>query len=698
MASRRLYVQLVALVFVFALSSFLFPSQVLAEGVTRTYSGPTVQADGNTRYIPITFSASDFPPNAVITKVTVTIRWTKTDGWCDRQRGGYAYHSETEFRLRSPDWTTVTLVRLGTYRGGRDIGTITTTFDDAASSYPAHCTPVSGTFKPNGGQLASFNGKSPVGTWYLLARDSVRWDPLCVYSYSITIETQERADLCLSKEDDPDPVPPGAVLTYTFTVRNAGPADAEGVVLTDDLPAALQSPQYSLDGGNTWANWTGSLSLGTVNRGGSRQVLIRGTVNPSATGTLENTASVSASTTDPNTGNNSASQTTTLAPSADLQLTKLDALDPIVPGAVLTYTLRVYNEGPTQALGVVLSDTLPAGLLNGEYSTDGGATWDSWPGTLALGNMASEASQELLIRGTVAPTATQALLNIAEVSSGTADPDMGNNRALQTTTLLQVYKNVIDLNGGSAEPGDDLCYEIVILNNGDQDITGAVFTDTIPENTSYVEGSISAPAGSNVVSTSPTVQITDITVPARGQVLIRYRVQIDDPLPEGVSEISNQGWFSYDADGDETNEASKRTDGDASTVGEQVTTIEVVAGPNFGRVMKEVELYEDGDDDRAVTPGDILRYEVRIPNEGNQDAEGVAFTDTLPAEVEYVSGSAWTDRGLITYEESGKRILWNGDIPAGEEAVLRFDVRVRAGVQVGEEIANQGEVWYDTDD
>jgi len=49
------------------------------------------------------------------------------------------------------------------------------------------------------------------------------------------------ADLSLTKTDAPDPVGVGNNLTYTLTAANAGPSDAQAVVVTDTLPANVTS-------------------------------------------------------------------------------------------------------------------------------------------------------------------------------------------------------------------------------------------------------------------------------------------------------------------------------------------------------------------------------------------------------------------------------------------------------------------------
>ena len=70
---------------------------------------------------------------------------------------------------------------------------------------------------------------------------------------------------------------------------------------------------------------------------------------------------MSSTTTDPTPANNTATDDTTVVTSADLSIAKTDSPDPVIAGTNLTYTLTVSNGGPSDALGVSVSDTLPAG-------------------------------------------------------------------------------------------------------------------------------------------------------------------------------------------------------------------------------------------------------------------------------------------------------------------------------------------------
>ena len=57
---------------------------------------------------------------------------------------------------------------------------------------------------------------------------------------------------------------------------------------------------------------------------------------------------------------------------ADLEITNVDAPDPVVAGQNLTYTITVTNNGPDPAGTVSLTDTLPAGTTFVSLSTPGG--------------------------------------------------------------------------------------------------------------------------------------------------------------------------------------------------------------------------------------------------------------------------------------------------------------------------------------
>ncbi|NFF37927.1 DUF11 domain-containing protein [Clostridium argentinense] len=252
-----------------------------------------------------------------------------------------------------------------------------------------------------------------------------------VSSVCVEVVPQAEADISVVKTASPNPVAPGGVLTYTLVVSNAGPSDAQNVVLTDNIPSSIIGPEFSVDGGVTFNPWTGSISLGTLPAGSSRTILIRGTVSSSATGCINNTAIVTSTTPDPNPINNVSSicieVETGAQGEADVSVEKAASQDQVMPGEVLTYIITVSNAGPSDAENVVLTDNIPPSIIEPEFSIDGGVTFDPWPGTLSIGTLPAGASRVILIRGTVSLRAKGCIVNTAKVTSTTPDPNLRNN-------------------------------------------------------------------------------------------------------------------------------------------------------------------------------------------------------------------------------------------------------------------------------
>lgn len=227
------------------------------------------------------------------------------------------------------------------------------------------------------------------------------------------------ADLSLTKTALPPLVTAGELLTYTITVSNAGPSAAQDVLVRDDLPAALLGTEFSVNGG-PFAPWGSPYPARTLPSGASIVLTIRGTVSPSTpAGTLTNTASVSSSTPDPNPDNNTDRAVVDVAPSADLSVVKQGASSPAIPGQLFQYSIQIRNTGPSDSQEVLLSDAVPSVLLNPQFSTDNGQSWNPWSNPYSAGVVSPGQEQTLLLQGILSPSATDILRNTAVVSSST---------------------------------------------------------------------------------------------------------------------------------------------------------------------------------------------------------------------------------------------------------------------------------------
>jgi uncharacterized repeat protein (TIGR01451 family) len=258
-------------------------------------------------------------------------------------------------------------------------------------------------------------------------------------------------------------------------------------------------------------------------------------------------------------------------------------------------------------------------------------------------------------------------------------PDLTATKAVQNATT----------GGGSVAPSEQLLYTVVLKNNTSTVISDVSFTDTIPTYTTYVANSATTTAGTAAYSSGspPTLNVTGITVPGNGQATVTFRVQVNDTLPAGVTQISNQGSFTY-------NSTTSQTDGDTVTSGDQPTVISVTAGPNFDTATKTVSVFTDTTPVGDVSPGDTLLYRVVVPNTGNQDSPTTSFTDTLPSNTTYLAGSAAVSGGTVTYNSTTKTLSWTASVNAGSQATLEFKVTVNSGVKIRDVISNQGTVTY----
>ncbi len=540
---------------------------------------------------------------------------------------------------------------------------------------------------------------------------------------------------------------PGDTLLYTVTLQNTGNSAASGVIFNDSpdsntalVIGSVQTSVGTVTTGNGAGHTTVAANIGTIPGGGQVSITFRvrirnplpaGVTQISNQGTVNSNELPAVPTDDPDTGTVGDQTATPVSATAAPQITKQSSLvqdadgnGVVSPGDTLRYNLRLVNTGTATTANVLFSDTPDANttLVVGSVLTDRGTvtTGNSAGNTtvaIAVGNV--EPGDVVLISfdvtvniGLVAGTvlSNQGQITYDSNGDGTNDstqPTDGDTTQpgnQPTTNPIGgspegvAIKSVSDVNGGNLEPGDTLEYTIVLRNTSGFDAPGLVFEDPIPAHTVYLAGSVSSPAASTVVSTTPTLRITGINVPARSQVIVTFRVQVNNPLPAGVTLISNQGRVFFDSNGDGINDSSQTTDGNTVAPGNQPTLIPITAGPNFSQTTKTVALSTDADGNGVVSPGDTVRYTVRIPNTGNQDSLGAVFLlDTIPANTTYVGGSATADRGTASFNTGSNRVEWNGDVPAGTLVTVTFDVTINTGIQSGTVISNQGALRYDTD-
>ena len=309
-----------------------------------------------------------------------------------------------------------------------------------------------------------------------------------------------QVDLAITKTDGQTTYVPGTAITYTIIgdqhravdghrlqhrptrCRRRSPASPPPA---RSLVTGICGTPGTLDGNVSFTN--ASLPPGA---GNALTLTVRGTIGPSTSGAIANTATVTpgAGAIDVNTSNNSATDIDTPGTSQiDLAVTKTDGTTTYVPGTAITYTITVTNAGPSTAAGFSITDTVPAAITGVTAScavtgmascgTNGSSSGNaiSFAG-LSVAPGAGNAIT-LTVSGIVSPDATGDLTNTATAAAGagSTDANTGNNSATDTDTpgVSQVDLAIAKTNGQTAYvPGTPISYTITVTNAGPSTATG----------------------------------------------------------------------------------------------------------------------------------------------------------------------------------------------------------------------------------
>ena len=279
----------------------------------------------------------------------------------------------------------------------------------------------------------------------------------------------------------------GDTLTYTITVTNIGPSDAQGVSLADTLDSHLTNPTWTLD---TLAQgaWGGIAVLGPMIHGQTRTIVITATVDPATAGgyDIENTANAASATADPNPDNNASDTTTTVESDVTLDLNKsFDSATATAGGSSETFTITVTNTGDlSTAHDVRVTDTIDSrlavtGIDCSAFDTDAssGQTVDCTIALLPAGDSAT-----ITVTYQV-DTTTEAATAVSNTAHAGTD-DNGGQTATASDTVGIIENVVLDVTktfssdtvtaGGIART-----FTIAVHNGGVSQADNVSLTDTL---------------------------------------------------------------------------------------------------------------------------------------------------------------------------------------------------------------------------
>ncbi len=522
--------------------------------------------------------------------------------------------------------------------------------------------------------------------------------PVCdIGAYEFNLPPPASADLSLAMTvDNPTPIV-GGTITFTLTVRNAGPDNATGIAATDLLPAGYT---YAGDSGSgTYNSGSGVWTVGALSPGASASHSISVTVN--ATGPYTNSAQIiAAGQTDPDStpnngiGNGEDDEATlaiTPLGTADLSLTlSVSNPTPNVGGAVV-FTVTVRNAGPSAATGVTATDLLPAGYTyTGDDSASTGTTYASGTGLWTIGALASGASIALNL--TVTVNAAGSYTNAAQVTaSDQTDPDSTPNNGIgkgedDEASLATSPAGTADLSltksvdNPTPTIGTSVVFTVTVRNAGPSAATGVAVTDLLPAGYTYV-GDDSAGTGTTYASGTGLWTIGALASGASIALDVTVTVNAAGPYTN-----SAQITAANENDPDSTpNNGIGNGEDDQASQATTPTTLSAVA------LSKSVTR-------REVTVGGLADYLLTVQNISGGALSGVSIGDQTPPDFKIAPGTARLVRAgpdaqigtaddlIAPLAENGARPVLFGpfDLAAGESVQIRYVLRVGSGVFPGD--------------
>lgn len=349
---------------------------------------------------------------------------------------------------------------------------------------------------------------------------------------------------------------PGEQISYSIVLNNDDGIDVSGVNVIDPLPPGTSFVSAS-DGGTLVGNqieWAGLTVPAQDQR--TLQLVVRVLDQvPQGVNTIVNQAVADGEpscvdVSDPNICNPTVLPLgTDVGPGLKQVISESGDVDGVAePGELVGYRVTLTNTGALDATGIDVVDPLPTGTAfvsatNGGAFAAGAVTWSD---VTVPGNGSLSLDLVLQVADPI-PLGLDAISNQATADGVPTCADLTDPQVCEPTTLPTLpplpadvgpgLKQVVSENGtvaGVAEPGELIGYSITLTNVGGLDATGIDVVDPLPAGTSFVS------ADSGGVFAANAVTWSNVTVPAGGSVSLGLVLQVADPVPAGLTTISNQ--------------------------------------------------------------------------------------------------------------------------------------------------------------
>ncbi|MCQ6355135.1 DUF7507 domain-containing protein [Bacillus cereus] len=465
-------------------------------------------------------------------------------------------------------------------------------------------------------------------------------------SISNPVSTQIReAILSMTKNESVSFADIGQTAFYTTSITNVGNTDATNIVFTDVLPSGLTFVPNTLtvDGIlQPGANPNTGVVLAALPPNEIYSIVFQVTVNSiPPINPAPNTASTNYEfTVDPNNPpvSSTANSNSTLLQinNATIISTKTANLTFADVGDTITFTLNLPNTGNVAATDVTIIDILDSNLtfvpnsftVNGQTIQNADLSTGVNIGSINGGNAAIVTFQATVTTlPTLNPITNSASSTYHYVVDPNQPPTITSNQSNTTTTqintaILTAQKST---NVSTVDIGQDIVYTVTITNSGNVSATNVIFTDLIPDGTSFEPNSFTL-NGTSIPNANIITGVPIGDIAPNQSVIVAFHINANEIPP--INPITNQASVSFQHIVNPANPPVSKN----ITSNNVTTKIE-------SAILTTIKI----GDKTFATIGDTITYTTTITNTGNIPANNVIFSDPLPTWTQFVAGSVIVD-------------------------------------------------------
>lgn len=465
-------------------------------------------------------------------------------------------------------------------------------------------------------------------------------------SISNPVSTQiKEAILSMTKNENVSFADIGQTAFYTTSITNVGNTDATNIVFTDALPSGLTFVPNTLtvDGvlqPNADPN-TGVL-LATLPPNEIYSIVFQVTVNSippinPAPNTASTTYEFTVDPVNPPVSSAATSNTTLLQiNNVTIISTKTADLTFADIGNTITFTLNLPNTGNVTATDVTIIDILDSNLsfvpnsftVNGQTIPNADLSTGVNIGSINGGNAAIVTFQATVITlPTLNPISNSASTTYHYVVDPSQPPVTTSNQSNTTTTqinnaTLTAQKNS---NVSTVDIGQDITYTVTITNSGNVSATNVIFTDLIPDGTSFEPNSFTL-NGTSIPNANIITGVPIGDIGPNQSVIVAFHIIANEIPP--INPITNQANVSFQHIVNPANPPVSKN----ITSNNVTTKIEIA-------ILNTIKI----GDKTFATIGDTITYTTTITNTGNIPANNAIFSDPLPSWTQFIAGSVIVD-------------------------------------------------------